>query len=202
MTAKIKLNAASGGGSFSLQAPSSSANNRVFTLPDSADATLLTSTASLGKFASYAVICDQKTSGTHGGTFTSGSWRTRDLNTELADADGIVSISSNQFTLQAGTYLVVASAPAFRVDRHMIRMMNETDSTAVEYGTSEHCDSSDISTTRSFLKARFTISGAKEFEISHRCSATKSSDGLGVNTGGGFTVANEKYTIVEIYKES
>ena len=46
MTAKIKLNAASGGGSFSLQAPSSSSNNRVFTLPDSADATLLTSTAS------------------------------------------------------------------------------------------------------------------------------------------------------------
>ena len=42
MTAKIKLNAASGGGSVSLQAPSSSANNRVFTLPDSADATLST----------------------------------------------------------------------------------------------------------------------------------------------------------------
>jgi hypothetical protein len=42
MTAKIKLNAASGGGSFSLQAPSSSANNRVFTLPDIADATMAT----------------------------------------------------------------------------------------------------------------------------------------------------------------
>jgi len=49
MTAKIKLNAASGGGSFSLQAPSSSSNNRVFTLPDSADATLLTSTSATGK---------------------------------------------------------------------------------------------------------------------------------------------------------
>ena len=49
MTAKIKLNAASGGGSFSLQAPSSSSNNRVFTLPDSADATLLTSTSNVGK---------------------------------------------------------------------------------------------------------------------------------------------------------
>jgi hypothetical protein len=44
MTAKIKLNAASGGGSFSLQAPSSSANNRVMTLPDSADGTVLTTT--------------------------------------------------------------------------------------------------------------------------------------------------------------
>ena len=49
MTAKIKLNAASGGGSFILQAPSSSSNNRVFTLPDSADATLLTSTTATGK---------------------------------------------------------------------------------------------------------------------------------------------------------
>jgi len=44
MTAKIKLNAASGGGSFSLQAPSSSSNNRVMTLPDTADGTILTST--------------------------------------------------------------------------------------------------------------------------------------------------------------
>ena len=47
MTAKIKLNAASGGGSFSLQAPSSSSNNRVITLPDIADGTLLTSQSSL-----------------------------------------------------------------------------------------------------------------------------------------------------------
>ena len=50
MTAKIKLNAASGGGSFSLQAPSSSSNNRVITLPDIADGTLLTNqSAGLGK---------------------------------------------------------------------------------------------------------------------------------------------------------
>tara|TARA_B100000424_G_scaffold227797_1_gene188717 strand:- start:400 stop:963 length:564 start_codon:yes stop_codon:yes gene_type:complete len=54
MTAKIKLNSASGGGSFSIQAPSSSSNNRVFTLPDSADATILTSLSSVGK------IVDQK----------------------------------------------------------------------------------------------------------------------------------------------
>ena len=44
MTAKIKLNAGSGGGSFSLQAPSSSSNNRVMTLPDTADGTILTTT--------------------------------------------------------------------------------------------------------------------------------------------------------------
>ena len=48
MTAKIKLNAASGGGSFSLQAPTSSSNNRVFTIPDVADGTIAT-TATAGK---------------------------------------------------------------------------------------------------------------------------------------------------------
>ena len=42
MSGKIKLNPTSGGGSFSLQAPSSSSNNRVFTLPDVADATMAT----------------------------------------------------------------------------------------------------------------------------------------------------------------
>ena len=47
MTAKIKLNTASGGGSISLQAPSSSSNNTVITLPDIADGTLLTSQSSL-----------------------------------------------------------------------------------------------------------------------------------------------------------
>ncbi len=47
MTAKIKLNAASGGGSFSLQAPSSSSNNRVIALPDIADGTLVTSQSTL-----------------------------------------------------------------------------------------------------------------------------------------------------------
>ena len=58
MTAKIKLNAASGGGSFSLQAPSSSSNNRVFTIPDVADGTIAT-TATAGKI--LQVLQDVKT---------------------------------------------------------------------------------------------------------------------------------------------
>ena len=68
MTAKIKLNAASGGGSFSLHAPSSSSNNRVFTLPDSADATLLTSTTATGKILSV-----QQSVVTGGSSYSTGS---------------------------------------------------------------------------------------------------------------------------------
>ncbi len=54
MSGKIKLNAASGGGSVSLQAPSSSSNDRIITLPDIADGTLLTSQSSgLGKIVQF-----------------------------------------------------------------------------------------------------------------------------------------------------
>ena len=57
MTAKIKLNAASGGGSISIQAPSSSSNNRVIALPDIADGTMLTDQSTgLGKIVKTSYV--------------------------------------------------------------------------------------------------------------------------------------------------
>ncbi len=48
---------------------------------------------------SFAIIADQKAQGVAGQSVPAGAWTIRDLNTELADADGIVSIASNQFTV-------------------------------------------------------------------------------------------------------
>ena len=199
MTAKIKLNAASGGGSFSLQAPSSSSNNRVFTLPDIADGTIAT-TATAGKFASYAIICDQKAYNADGGTFTANTVTTRDLNTEISDADGIVSIAGNEFTLQAGSYFIRASAPAFFTQRHVAWLVNETDGTVVQYGTAELAEPVNGNVSRSFISARVTISGAKDFRIKHIGELTKSTNGLGVKNN--FSGTNSIYTIVEIFKEA
>ena len=153
-------------------------------------------------FSSYAIICDEKPSGTNGGDFNSGSWETRDLNTEVADPDGIVSISSNQFTLQAGTYLIKAKAPAWRVNLHQIRLQNITDSTTVEYGTTGQAYGSGnfgFNHTFSFVDTRLTISAAKAFEIQHRCSVSASSAGFGGSSGFGNV---SKFAVVEIYKES
>jgi hypothetical protein len=152
-----------------------------------------------GKFASYAIIGDHKSADSDAGTFTAGSWDTRDLNTELSDPDGIVSISSNQFTLAAGSYLVKASAPAIGVNNHKIKIYNVTDSADVEIGTTEYSHASDYTGERSFVTARFTISGSKAFEIRHRCETTKSTYGLG--RGYGMSVV-ELFTLVEIYKEA
>src|SRR5687768_2319629 len=73
-------------------------------------------------------LVDEKAANTAGGTFTTGAWRTRTLNTEKLD-EITSTLASNQFTLPAGTYNIVASAPAFFVSRHQTRLRNITDGT-------------------------------------------------------------------------
>ena len=160
----------------------------------------VTGTGVGGKFASYAIICDQKGTSTPGGSSSTGTFNTRDLNTELSDPDGIVSISSNQFTLQAGSYLIHASSPAHGAARHQILIWNATDSSIVAVGTSEYSNQSSTTTSRAFATGRTTISGAKAFEIRHRVGTAKSGDGLGVESN--FDTLASIYTLVEIYKES
>jgi len=147
-----------------------------------------------GLFSSYAIIADQKTQNTGGGTFTSGAWRTRDLNTEIADPDGIVSISSNQFTLGAGSYLIRWSAPGYGVNNHQSRLYNVTDTSTEEVGMPLYASSS---VTVSEGSTRVVISGAKAFSIEHRCNNTGS---YGFGAEANFTT--EQYTTVEIYKEA
>jgi len=153
-----------------------------------------------GLFQSYAVVQDQKSSTTDGGTFTSGAFRTRDLNTEVFDPDGIVSLSSNQFTLQAGTYFIRWSAPAFFCQRHVTELFNITDSTSDGIGSTEFCNTTDGDQNRSIGSKRLTITGAKAFEIRHRCQTTATTNGFGVSHD--FAGTGTVYTIVEIFKEA
>ena len=159
-------------------------------------------TPSGGLFASYAQVCDRKSSGSHGGSFASGDWRTRELNTEAFDPDGIVTLSSNQFTLQAGSYFINAMAPAQSVVNHQLRLRNITDSNNALFGFSAYASQSSGNATDdndyAFLKGRITLSGAKTFELQHRCNTTRNGAGFGQPTG----YAEETYASVEIYKEN
>lgn len=146
----------------------------------------------------YTLIRDEKSSTTNGGTFTSGAWRTRDLNTKPVDEIG-VTLSSNQFTLPAGTYDIVARAPAYFINTHKARLRNITDGTTVDEGTSEKSnDDSTFSETsqESVIRTRFTINESKTFEIQHQCQTTGSTNGFGIATT--FSTDNEIYTTVEI----
>ena len=160
----------------------------------------LTRTGGFGKFVSYAFIDDVKANDVDGGTFTSGDWRTRDLNTELIDSDDIVSISSNQFTLQAGTYFIEAQAMAYRVNRHMIKLYQTSGTPAdIALGTSMYANSGYNGNNVSAVRARVTISTATTYEIRHRGDTNHSTYGFGLGANFGTT---ELYTVVEIYKET
>lgn len=168
------------------------------TLLDDANAAAARTTLGVAASTSRAVIVDQKAAGPdNSGTFTSGAYRTRDLNTEQSDADGIVSISSNQFTLQAGTYMIRASAPAFNCGRHKARLQNITDATTTIYGSSEYVGLAGGAPTRSQVVGGFTIAAAKAFEIQHRCESSQTGNGFGISAN---LADPEIYTIVEIAK--
>ena len=168
-----------------------------------ANATCSGTASGFGKFASYAIIADQKSSTTEGGVFSIGDWRTRDLNTEISDADSIVSLSSNQFTLQAGTYLINAVAPACQVSSHQTRIYNVTDTAVVQLGQVVFSYSSSGSGSSSYVSGRVTITGAKVFEIQHRCATSRADYGFGVGTSGAYNWSSGTvFAICEIYKEA
>ena len=160
----------------------------------------LTNLPAGGKFESYAIIADQKATDTAGGSSSTGTFNTRDLNTELADPDGIVTISSNQFTLQAGSYLIRASAPAYKAARHQILINNVTDSAVAAVGQPEYCSASAGVGNRAFAAGRVTITGAKAFDIRHRVGNAETTYGLGVEAN--YDLQPNIYTIVEIFKEA
>jgi hypothetical protein len=145
-----------------------------------------------------ALVSDVKAAGSDGGTFTSGAFQTRVLNT-LVGGGGFASIASNQITLQAGTYLVKGSASAYFVDQHKAKLRNITDSTDTIIGTAEYATNgvADSSSNRSFLMGTFTIASAKVFEVQHRCTSTQATNGFGVNSNYG---VSEVYTQLEILK--
>jgi len=148
--------------------------------------------------SSYVMVSEHQSSGTNGGGFTSGAWRTRVINTEDSDPDGICSISSNQITLDAGTYECRISAPAYKVDKHALQLYNDTDSEIVLVGQNSFCDDGDNTQTRAHLSGRFTIAASKALEVQHQCTNDQITYGLGVGHSFGVNI----YTIAEFWKIS
>ena len=147
---------------------------------------------------SVAVIVDQKTQNTPGGTFTASAWQTRDLNTEVSDPDGIVSISSNQFTLGAGTYLIYWECPAYRVGRHISRLYDVTGTAVIELGMTRYDESTAQTSGISSGSAVVSPTANNTYEIQHQSAVTKTGNGFGVESN--LTGAGERYTRVTITK--
>jgi hypothetical protein len=139
-----------------------------------------------------AVMEDQKPNGTAPQFIASGSWVTRDLNTETRDPSSLVSISGNQFTVAVDGW-VDWDAPMLTGTLHKSRLFNVTDGVVTAYGTSERSDDAGAYATSSSKGGADVVAG-KTYRIEHRNSQ---SGGGGQESSFG---ATEVYTRVKFWR--
>jgi hypothetical protein len=126
-------------------------------------------------------------SGSNENSTIAGTWTTRPLNTEVSDLNSITTLSANQFTLPAGTYIIqfeqiftshINSEMQFRS-----RIRNITDGTTVALGltTRMHIASGESANMSSPGTGIFTITSPKTFEIQYYAQSSLA-PGLGIGS--------------------
>ncbi len=158
------------------------------------DGTWAASASALG--SGFIILEDQKATTTPGQTFVTGTWNQRNITTEVVDTNGQCTVGSNQFTLDAGTYRLSASAPAYKADRHRLRLYNVTAAAVTAYGPAAYTEST-VSGGVALINCRFTIAATTTFRLDHW-------SGNGVVSGGGVETSDgttEIYTHIEIVRE-
>ena len=144
-------------------------------------------------------VRDEKAANTPGGTFSSGAWRTRTLNTVKTNEITGASLGSNQIPLPAGIFWIEAQAPALQCNRHKIKLYQTSGTPAdIVIGTSEFSNvGGAYAQTQARLSGRFTLASSQTIELQHRCQTTHTSNGLGVESNFGVI---EVYAEVKIWK--
>jgi hypothetical protein len=148
-------------------------------------------------FDDYVFLADVKSSGTDAGSAPASAWSTRDLQTVFKDDGNLVQLSANRFTLQAGSYYLRADAPAYKVTRHVLRLVISDTQQGIATGTAAYANSAGVVQSRSFLSAQLSLTTSETFEIQHWTEFARTGDGFGLATNQG----DELYTRVEIWLE-
>jgi hypothetical protein len=146
----------------------------------------------------FAVFEEQQANGVSPSTYSAGTYATRVLNTSVNNTITGSSLSSNQFTLPAGTYKIQAYCPNYGGGYSKAVLYNVTASSNTLYGTNSYANgaSSNVSLSYSIISNIFTIASTSTFAIQQYFSVNNSQMG-GVPASSGQI---ETYTHVEITK--
>lgn len=154
---------------------------------------------------SVAILENQQAQNTAGGGSTATTWTTLVLNTEVIDDQSIVSLSSNAFTLQAGSYHLIADQPFLGAGAasnyaSRLRLRNTSDSTTVDTSPNQFIGNGTgaVIGQNVHFETAFTITAAKVFELQYYTTVARATNGLGF----AFNVTSEAehYTRVTIVK--
>jgi len=146
-------------------------------------------------YSAFMQCSHREAANTNGGTFTGGAWRTRPINTEDVDSGGNMSISSNQITLDAGTYKCHITCPCYLSRQSKARLYDTTGTADLLIGTSIY--PFDGFQGESVISGRFTIAVQSVLEVQHWAVAN-GNFGLESYADGKIEV----YTIARFWKEA
>ena len=132
-----------------------------------------------GSSIDYILLQDQKAQNTAGGTAASPGWQTHVLNTEVIDTGNNASLSSNQITLAAGTYVASGWMRAYKCAYVGWKLYNISDSGDLTTPVFCFVDTSDDSEYPVPLEGYFTIAAEKTIDAEYQCSTARSDYGLG-----------------------
>ena len=149
----------------------------------------------LDNFQDVAIFNEQQASGTQGGTFNSGSYLKRTLNTTIVNNIAGCSIAASVITLPAGTFRVLAKAPCHRVSENKARLQNTTAGTTLVLGSNELTSNTDNIQVSSMVIGTFTLSVSSTIELQHRGAIGVATSGFGVGVGFG---DSEVYAMIQI----
>ena len=153
-----------------------------------------------GLFTSYAILRQEENNDVDGGTSVADTWTTRVINTEVADPDGIVSLSSNQFTLGAGNYLIKWVSFFYKSLGTKTRLYG--DGAVRGISLTQYSGTSTSAPVNSQGSARVSPTGDTAYKLEYYVNNANNNTGLGRAMGNTADGQKEVYTIVEIYKEA
>lgn len=137
----------------------------------------------------YILIRDERANGSAAASVTQAGWRQRELNTEVFDTGGLASVASNQITLEAGTYEVIAGCPVSTAQNHRARLRDTT-------GGATLVEGSNILGGQALLFGQFTITVQSVIQLQHWITTT-TTGGSAVSTG-----ETEKYAYVYLVRKA
>ena len=183
--------------------------NGTVTLGDSGDTITIPAGATLtnsgtatgfGLFSAYAILREEQSSGTNGAAVAAvNTWQTQVINTEAADPSNIVTISSNQFTLGAGNYLISWTTVGNAAGSFWQSRLYDVTGSAVctnGYGSTAE-DATAQRSRHSIGNVRLTPSGTNVYRL--ECAGGNTSAAFWGVAGSRGT---EVYREIIIYKES
>ena len=168
-------------------------------IPLNTSSSVGSSSTSVGYY--YANMQHQESTGVGGGSSTSGSKVSRNLNTIITNENNIiVSLSNNQFILLAGSYEIVGNFNFVQSGDIQMYLHNTTSDTTLISGTATYIGTANSSTTGNpQLSGKFIVTSNQILEIQYRCNISISGDGQGNPANFGTT---EIYANVVLKKVS